>query len=74
MLRVTPSDAIAVATPAVLASRSGRRPKRSERSVATSTKHNLTTPMASTASFEDMPAFRNTSGLYSTMASTLEAC
>jgi hypothetical protein len=39
------------ATPAVLARRSGRRPRRSEKSVATRTKHILTTPAATEDGF-----------------------
>ncbi|KAF7052523.1 hypothetical protein CFC21_060608 [Triticum aestivum] len=66
------------ATPPALASRSGRRPKRSEKSETTSMKHVLTTPMATVAPkmalFDDMPAFLNMSGLYSKMASTPNAC
>jgi hypothetical protein len=76
--RLPQSDAIAVATPAVLARRSGRRPSRSESSVATRTKHILNTPTATVAPrmapFENMPAFRNTRGLYITTASMPDAC
>jgi hypothetical protein len=66
MMSAAPSDAIDAATPAALARRSGRRPRRSERSAATRMKHILTTltPTAapSTALFDDMPAFGTPAG------------
>ena len=67
MMSAAPSDAIDAATPAALSRRSGRWPRRSEKSTATRMKHILTTPTPtvapSTALFDDIPAFRNTSGL-----------
>ncbi|BAT14974.1 Os11g0637050 [Oryza sativa Japonica Group] len=64
---VRASEVRVTAMPPVLASRSGRQPRRSEKSVATRMEHVLATPTATVAPrtevFDAMPAFLNTTGL-----------